>query len=100
MAAFDSLDPLAAVRPATIQPARPADIQAPGQNLPAPTDEQVRATEAIFTTTENPEAGAILGFWTAGMLLHDLLRDAAGHLARDEAEEEKRQIGIPPAPLP
>jgi hypothetical protein len=96
MSAAESWDQLAAARPAVIRPAPPMDLQAPALDLPAPTPEQARATDAVFSKEENAEAGALMSFWAAGMLANELVRDAAANLAADDdAEEEKKKPRLP-----
>jgi hypothetical protein len=95
MSAAESWDQLAA-RPAVIRPSPPADLQAPSSDLPALTPEQVRATEAVFSTEENAEVKAMMGLWAAGMLAGELVGDAAGHLAESDDSAEKRKKREPP----
>jgi hypothetical protein len=71
------------------------DLPAPAQDLPAPTPEQARATEAVFSNEENTEAGGLMAFWAAGMLAQELMRDAAGHLWEDEDDKEKEKSKRP-----
>jgi hypothetical protein len=95
MASAESWDPSAVARLAVIRPAPPADLQLPGPDVPAATPEQAQATDAVFSKQENDEAGAILGFWAAGMLVNDLVKEAAANLAEDEeddAEEKQPEL--------
>ena len=97
MSASESFDPLAVARPAVIRPDIPADLSAPGQDLPAPTLEQARATEQAFSTKENADAAALMGLWTAGILASELVREASGHLRKAEEEEDaerKKKIDL------
>jgi hypothetical protein len=97
MSAAESWDQLAAARPAVIRPSPPMDLQAPALDLPAPTPEQARATDAVFSREENAEAGAIMSFWAAGMLANELIRDAAANLAKDDDERDvKKKKPAPP----
>jgi hypothetical protein len=98
MSAAESWDQLAAIRPAAIRPSPPMDIQAPVQEVPAPTPEQARATDAVFSNDENAEAGAIMGLWAAGMIANDLIREAAINLAEDEETEKKNKKRPGPQP--
>jgi len=93
MSAAESWDQLAVTRPAVIRPSPPVDLQAPALDLPAPTPEQARATDAVFSKEENAEAGAIMSLWAAGMIANELVRDAAANLAKDDEDERKQVPG-------
>ncbi len=89
MSSSESWDLSAVTRAAEVRPTPPADLSAPGQEAPAPSPEQARAAEAVFSQEENAEAGALMGIWSAGMLLNDLIRDAAANLAADDDKNDQ-----------
>ena len=84
-------DPLIAA-PLTHVAAQPP-APAPGAHLPAPTAEQVRAADGVFTSPhEGQKVLGMLGMWTGVLLLHDL---ALEHFEGREDDEE-----LPPEPDP
>jgi hypothetical protein len=87
-------------RPAEIHPPPSAIAQVPGQDLPKPTVEQAQVADAVFSSDPeaNPAAG-VLGLWSAGMLLNDLIEDAKKALAEDEDKDKKKTFpsSDPPA---
>jgi hypothetical protein len=82
-----SHDPLL-VAPAVVAPPVTVDPAAvPAETPPAPSEEQVRAADAVFAarTEEERQVAALLGLYTGVLVGHDLLREA---LAPDEDEDE------------
>jgi hypothetical protein len=84
--------------------ATPTDVTAqtpppaPAADLPAPTAEQVRAADRVFTATHQHNAAeTVLGLWTGALILHDL---AVEHFAADKTEEEERKRQPEPEPQP
>jgi len=71
------------------QPAPINQDQLPaGQERPGPTEEESRAAAAAFAKSEeNQAAASILGAWSAGMLLHDMIEDAQAKEAEEEEED-------------
>lgn len=58
--------------------------------LPAPSPEQIQATDALFAQDHDSESTArLMGMWFGTMLLHDLAREHFNSPA-DEAEREDR----------
>jgi hypothetical protein len=59
--------------------------------------EEMQALEAVFKSKpEDPsDVPAVMGLWSGGLLLHDILKDAA----TPEEEEEEPALAEPP-PLP
>jgi hypothetical protein len=73
-------------------PARPV-VEAPGAALPAPTAEQVRAADGVFSDHKESETVAgLIGMWTGVLLLHDL---AVEHLDAPDEDEQPRQPKLP-----
>jgi hypothetical protein len=79
-------------RPALEQQPAVIDTGAPTHVTRAATPEERRAVEALFTgqQRESAQVAALLGTWSAGMLLHDLIEDTFG--AREEEEEPVEQM--------
>jgi hypothetical protein len=82
------------ITPAPIE-ALPA-IVAPVQEAPAPppTQEQIRAAEAIFAAKEreSQQVAGLLGLWTSAMILNDLATETFSEPAGDEkCEAAKRK---------
>lgn len=79
--------------------AEPPPIVAPlftlGAELAPPTAEQVRTTDAVFSREPKDSAACLVGFWSAGMLAHDLAQDAVANLEEDDESDEKSE---PPRP--
>jgi hypothetical protein len=76
-----------------VQP--PTDLAlVPGQDLPAPSEEQVRVADAAFAhkPTESETVAGIMGMWTGGMLLKDLLQDALKPPTDEDEEEKKKRL--------
>jgi hypothetical protein len=89
-------DPLIAVPEAKLvveAPARPA-VEAPGAELSAPTPEQVRAADGVFTEhhKESDTVVGLIGMWTGVLLLHDL---AVEHLDRPDEDEQPPRPKLP-----
>ena len=73
-------------------PPRPA-VEAPGAALPAPTPEQERAADGVFTGhKESDTVAGLIGMWTGVLLLHDL---AVEHLDRPDEELGPRRPKLP-----
>jgi hypothetical protein len=73
-------------------PARPV-VEAPSAVLPAPTAEQVRAADGVFTDHKESQAVAgVIGLWTGVLLLHDL---ALEHFDVPADEDEPRHPKLP-----
>jgi hypothetical protein len=59
----------------------------PAEEVPPPTPEHIRATEAVFVQdTESQAVAGLLGMWTSTLLMHDLI-----HEATDESADEKEE---------
>ena len=74
-------------------PAQPV-VEAPSVALPAPTPEQVRAADGVFTERhkESETVAGLIGMWTGVLLLHDL---AVEHLDAPEEDEQPRKPKLP-----
>ena len=83
------------ITPAPIE-AQPA-IVAPVQEAPAPppTQEQIRAAEALFAAKEreSEQVAGLLGLWTSAMILNDLATESFSDSADDEKSQEAKPIG-------
>ncbi len=84
----ESMFSAANIQPAPTQPAQVEELQAPGVDAPGPTAEQVRATDAVFSQQEESAAAGLLGAWSAGMLLNEIIGD---HMGRAQEQEESRK---------
>jgi hypothetical protein len=97
-----SHDPLIAA-PAVAAPAVQADHAVPAEPPPAPTQEQVRAADAVFTarSEEEQQVAALLGLYGGTLVAHDLLRETFGR-SEEEDEEQPRQAEprLPDEPRP
>ncbi|MBI3410442.1 MAG: hypothetical protein HY040_19050 [Planctomycetes bacterium] len=62
----------------------------PGAELAPPTAEQIRTTDAVFSREPKDSAACLVGFWSAGMLAHDLAQDAVTNLEDDDDESDKK----------
>ena len=88
----ESIDSLVS-RPAIVQPT-PAQLgQVPGEEAPAPTDADIRAAAAIFAQEQAQTPTSLIGFASAGMLLHELMQDA---FAEPEEEDDEAPKAEPP----
>jgi hypothetical protein len=92
MSSQSSEQPFVVAQPSEERPQPPIEL------VPAPTPEQVRAADAVFThkKTEEETAAGILGFWASGMLLKDIIQDTLTPPADEEVEEEKKNKKVPP----
>jgi hypothetical protein len=73
-------------------PAQPV-VEGPSAVLPAPTAEQVRAADGVFTDHKESETVAgLIGMWTGVLLLHDL---AFEHFDVAADEDEPRHPKLP-----
>jgi hypothetical protein len=78
----------------------PAPIEAlppilpPAQEAPAPppTQEQIRAAEALFAAKEreSQQVAGLLGLWTSAMILKDLTTETFSHPVSQSEDEESR----------
>ena len=89
----ESWERTAMSQPAVQQPA--PQLLLPAPEVPPASPEQVRATVAVFSTDEQSASAAILGMWSAGMLVHDLLQDTCMLAKEAEAEERERKRKSP-----
>jgi len=90
----ESIDSLVS-RPAIVQPT-PAQLgQVPGEEAPAPTDADIRAAAAIFAQEQAQTPTSLIGFASAGMLLHELMQDA---FAKAEDEDDEKTPKAEPKP--
>ena len=87
----ESIDSLVS-RPAIVQPTPVQEGQTPGQESPAPTAADARAAAAIFAQENAERPASLLGFASAGMLLHELMQDAFAEPAEEDEEEERPQL--------
>ena len=74
-------------KPAIAQPPAEQVAETPGKDLPPPSDEQIQATDAVFSQHADVAAAGLFGFWSAGMLLHELQETG-----RRGQEDEKEKI--------
>jgi hypothetical protein len=81
---------MAIIQSAINQPA--PQLLLPAQEAPPPSSEQIQATDIVFSRDEQTAAGALLGLWTGGMLVHDFLQDTC-MLAREAEAEEREKKG-------
>ena len=94
-----SESPAFVVRPPQVeQPALIVEAGAPGHVTRAATADELRAIEALFTQRtqeqEPPSAAGLFFAYSAGMLLHDVLKDTFTPETREvEAEEQPRKKG-------
>src|SRR5207249_5919979 len=84
--------------PQVEQPSMIVDTGAPGHATRAATADELRAVEALFTQRgreqEPPSAAGLFFAYSAGMLLHDVLKDTFTPETEEvEAEEEPRKQG-------
>jgi hypothetical protein len=84
--------------PQVEQPSLIADTGAPGHVTRAATTEEMRAVEALFTQRareqESPGPVGLFFAYSAGMLLHDVLKDTFTPETEEvEEEEEPRKKG-------
>jgi hypothetical protein len=88
---FHEVPQFAPLTPGPEEAAKVAAALVPGppHPLPPPTEEQVRAADAVFAAQERESStvAGLLGMWTGVMLLNDLAHE---HFSRpaDEAERE------------
>jgi hypothetical protein len=84
----------------------PVVVQVPAEELPgvhhlaAPSPEEARAVEAVFTQDqESATVVRLLGLWTGTMLLHDLAKETftppAGEVETERKDKGKRGQGKP-----
>jgi hypothetical protein len=78
-------------RPAVIQPTAEQLAQVPGLNLPAASADQIQATDAVLSERDDPALAGAVGFWSAGMLLHELQASAKKDEKDDEDEVEEKE---------
>ena len=89
--------PAFVVRPPQVeQPSLILDTEAPGHVTRAATEDELLAVEAVFTqramNQEPPSTAGLFFAYSAGMLLHDVLKDTFTPEAREaEAEEKPRK---------
>jgi hypothetical protein len=92
-----SESPAFVVRPPQVeQPPMVNDAGAPGHVTRAATAEEMRAVEALFrqqaTASEPPSVAGLFFAYSAGMVLHDILKDTFTPETREvEVEEEPRK---------
>ena len=74
-------------------PAQPV-AEAPGVELAAPTPDQVRAADGVFTEhhKESETVAGLIGMWTGVLLLHDL---AIEHFDVPADEDERPRPKLP-----
>jgi hypothetical protein len=72
--------------------------QALGIEQPLPTPEQARlANEALAQdNSESDTVAGVLGLWTGGLILSDLLRDSLASSLEKEEEAKKKRKKTPP----
>jgi hypothetical protein len=91
--AAENLEPIAFVaRPAESQPAPLVDAPL-ATAVSAPTPEELHAIASVFAERDRQSAGAagLLGAWSAGMVLHEVLKDTLTEPAGEvEAEKKKK----------
>jgi hypothetical protein len=68
--------------------------EAPGVELAAPTPDQMRAADGVFTEhhKDSDTIAGLIGMWTGVLLLHDL---AVEHLDRPDEDEQAGKPKLP-----
>ncbi|HYT88453.1 MAG TPA: hypothetical protein VEL76_07075 [Gemmataceae bacterium] len=90
----DAPEPIAFVaRPALEQQPAILDTTAPTHPTRAATPEERRAIAAVFSEQkrESAQVAALLGAWSAGMLIHDLIQDTFGEQGGEVEPEVKKK---------
>ena len=84
-----------------LQPSEPAEQVLPQpapveqvQPLPTPTPEQIRAVEAVFAQQdkESAQVANLLGLYTSGALLHNLVTDSLTPSAEEAKKKPKLKV--------
>jgi hypothetical protein len=76
------------VPPQLVQPI-PAELLGNEQEPPSPSTEQVQAADKLFAQeAKETDAGAIVGMWSAGMLLNELVQDAIARIEEEQDDEK------------
>jgi hypothetical protein len=84
--------PIALMPPAeSIQELLPPQAPQPPHSLATPTPEQARAVEAVFAQQqkENATVANLLGLYTSGVLLHNLMTDSLTPAAEEAKQKPK-----------
>jgi hypothetical protein len=90
----DAPEPIAWVaRPALEQQPAVLDTTAPTHVTRAATPEERQAIAAVFADQkrESAQVAALLGAWSAGMLIHDLIEDTFGAKGGEVEPEPKKK---------